>query len=374
MLAKREQAELLDLLYDAATDPSVWEAFLALYGRLLGAQNTSLIVQNSSDRSFGFAASSGVDPETQRLYGEHYWKTDEWLNRCQGRISPGFVFIGQQLCPETELLKSEFYNDLLRHSDDLFHEFAGFIAGHKGTVAIITSLRSRRRGAFGAHQLQTLKLLMPHLQRALRVHQEMIKLETRGSMLESALDLFPTGVILLDAGGSPTVINRRALELIEKTDGLSIKGKTVYAVDSRANFKLAAAIKSAVACASECGGDTVMVARTGGRRPLSVFVTSFRIGSRYGTAKPVAALFITDPDQSTTPRWDVLSETYHLTAAECRLAMNMAGGMTLQEMSNQFGVTVSTLRSQLQNIFGKTATSRQAELVRLLLQERPLGS
>lgn len=370
MLAKKARKELIDLLYNAATDSSLWEAFLARYGELLGAQNTSLIVQND-DKSFGFAATSGVDPETQRLYDEYYWKTDEWLKRCQNKIRPGIIFVGEQFCPEAELLKSEFYNDLLRPSDDLFHEFAGFIPSQQGTIAIITSLRSRRRGPFSTHQLQSLKVLMPHLQRALRISQQFSRLEGRGRMLEKSLDLFSAGVAFLDAAGLPTYINRQALQLIERADGLGIKGKRLYATDAKAEPKLAAAIKLAVACSPDRGqSDTVTIARGTGRRPLSIFVTTFRIESRHGVAQSAAALIITDPERNITSQWDALSGIYHLTGAECRLAVNMAEGMTLQDMSERFGVTVHTLRTQLQNVFAKTSTSRQADLVRLLLQIR----
>jgi DNA-binding CsgD family transcriptional regulator len=45
----------------------------------------------------------------------------------------------------------------------------------------------------------------------------------------------------------------------------------------------------------------------------------------------------------------------------------LAGGIDPKEAAAQLEVALSTVRSQLKSIFAKTDTSRQSELVRLLL-------
>ena len=48
-----------------------------------------------------------------------------------------------------------------------------------------------------------------------------------------------------------------------------------------------------------------------------------------------------------------------------------AGGHSLEEAAGHRGVTMNTARSQLKQIFFKTGTSRQSEVVRLVLTGVP---
>ena len=61
-----------------------------------------------------------------------------------------------------------------------------------------------------------------------------------------------------------------------------------------------------------------------------------------------------------------LRDTFGLTRAEARLALHLASGRTVACAAETFGVRLSTLRSQLSQVYGKTGTNRQVELVALL--------
>jgi DNA-binding CsgD family transcriptional regulator len=62
-----------------------------------------------------------------------------------------------------------------------------------------------------------------------------------------------------------------------------------------------------------------------------------------------------------------LRARFGLTKAEARLALRLAEGASLANAAQAFDVKMTTIRSQLQQVFAKTETSRQAELVALLL-------
>ena len=62
-----------------------------------------------------------------------------------------------------------------------------------------------------------------------------------------------------------------------------------------------------------------------------------------------------------------LRAAFGLSKAEARLALYLAAGASLPSMAEAFDVKLTTIRSQLQQVFSKTGTSRQAELVALLL-------
>lgn len=68
-----------------------------------------------------------------------------------------------------------------------------------------------------------------------------------------------------------------------------------------------------------------------------------------------------------------LRAEFGLTKAEARLALHLAEGSSLASAAQAVGVKLTTIRSQLQQIFAKTGTSRQSELVAMLLS-RAYGS
>jgi DNA-binding CsgD family transcriptional regulator len=78
-------------------------------------------------------------------------------------------------------------------------------------------------------------------------------------------------------------------------------------------------------------------------------------------------LLITDPDKSPRVLPEIIGPLFDLTLSESRLAAEIASGATLDMAAENLGLTVSTVRTYLKQIFSKTDTSRQAELVRLIL-------
>ena len=58
---------------------------------------------------------------------------------------------------------------------------------------------------------------------------------------------------------------------------------------------------------------------------------------------------------------------FGLTLAEARLALHLVAGETLRSAAVELGISYETTRSSLKNIFRKTETCRQAELVIVIL-------
>jgi DNA-binding CsgD family transcriptional regulator len=64
-----------------------------------------------------------------------------------------------------------------------------------------------------------------------------------------------------------------------------------------------------------------------------------------------------------------LRSRFGLTAGEARVALEMTSAEGRAAAAQRLGVSVATLKTHLVRIFEKTGVSRQAELVRLLLEE-----
>src|SRR5947208_2110656 len=70
---------------------------------------------------------------------------------------------------------------------------------------------------------------------------------------------------------------------------------------------------------------------------------------------------------------DRLRSHFGLTPAEARLALHLVTGETLRSAAAKLSISYETARTQLKNIFNKTKTRRQAELVILILTTLPGG-
>jgi DNA-binding CsgD family transcriptional regulator len=68
---------------------------------------------------------------------------------------------------------------------------------------------------------------------------------------------------------------------------------------------------------------------------------------------------------------DLLQRHFGLTPAEARIALHLVAGETLRSAEAKLSITYETARTHLKNIFGKTGTCRQAELLVVILTALP---
>ena len=82
---------------------------------------------------------------------------------------------------------------------------------------------------------------------------------------------------------------------------------------------------------------------------------------------------ITSLSPRALPGSEMLQGLFDLTPAEARLAVGLAGGNKIGELARLFKVSQETIRSQIKQVFAKTRTRSQAELVGLLTRLPPLS-
>jgi DNA-binding CsgD family transcriptional regulator len=68
---------------------------------------------------------------------------------------------------------------------------------------------------------------------------------------------------------------------------------------------------------------------------------------------------------------ELLRSHFGLTPAEARLALHLVAGETLRSAEVKLSISYEAARTHLKNIFNKTGTSRQAELVIVIITALP---
>ena len=81
-----------------------------------------------------------------------------------------------------------------------------------------------------------------------------------------------------------------------------------------------------------------------------------------------AIALVVDPDRKPDISAEAMASIFGCTAAEARLASALVAGKRLEDIGEEFGVKQTTITFHLQNLFQKTHTHRQADLVALLIR------
>ena len=79
-----------------------------------------------------------------------------------------------------------------------------------------------------------------------------------------------------------------------------------------------------------------------------------------------ALLLITPVAAGREPSIELLRSLFDFTPSEARVAGGLATGKSAEEIAEQGGVAITTVRSQLRGVLEKTGCSRQAEAAALL--------
>jgi DNA-binding NarL/FixJ family response regulator len=189
-------------------------------------------------------------------------------------------------------------------------------------------------------------------------------------LLDSAtavLNRLPIGVILVTADSKILFFNGKAKSYLEKSDGL-VAGpdRICHATlpgENKAFTKLLSDTLSSSHEGNKDGDFAISLTRLDSDSPLNVMVAP--IGT--GIAGRGAVLFVSDPAEPVELSVETICKLYSLTPAEGRLALGLTNGYKLDDLADQWGVSMHTVRSQLRQVFRKTDTSRQSELVKLIL-------
>jgi DNA-binding CsgD family transcriptional regulator/PAS domain-containing protein len=209
--------------------------------------------------------------------------------------------------------------------------------------------------------------------KVMRLHRSMVGAEIRGRATAMVLDAVPLGVVLVNSASRVLLTNRAADEILSLADGLVRDSESELRASTPAESdRLRQIIHDVAGVATGEMDRPVGVLRLD--RPDSssswlLAVIPVRARRRSDTVSEIAALFITgttEAEPSGIPAQS-LERLFSLTPAEARLLIALVDGLGLDEIAEQFEVSKNTLRNQLNQVFRKTGTNKQSELVRMVL-------
>lgn len=185
-----------------------------------------------------------------------------------------------------------------------------------------------------------------------------------GEPMLQVFDRMGCGSLILSTRGHVLAANAEARRVLLELFGLAEDGLDLIDDSGRDLIKrLIARSRTRI----QLDGENWLLTTRASQRPLIVCPIPVPAASLAEQA-PHTILILIDLDQTPHPHANALERIFGLTATEARLAVVLARGATVTEAAAAHKVSVATVRTQLAAIFSKTQTSRQAELVMLVLR------
>jgi DNA-binding CsgD family transcriptional regulator/PAS domain-containing protein len=364
---------LVERVYDAALAPDRWPEFLNALSDVIDGHVLNLAFTDTGRAETTLVFATRFDPDAERRYHKHFSALDPWVKIGLERrlFRTGVVELGTSLMSPSDYRRTAFYNDFGRFCD-LMGGISAVIRAERSVSAMLNASQRSGGREFDEGDVQLLRQLLPHLQRAFQLHERFTGLAQARTAAEDVIDKLPFGVVMLGGAGRVVLVNRAAEQILSSRDGLTLRNKTLEAASGQQTTQLRALIAGAIAASRGerlSSGGPLAVSRPSLRRPLQVLVTPLRaVGAPFslGTAAPCAAVFISDPELEPLTNDAILRQFFGLTPAETRLAILLLQHKSVEESAESLHISLNTARTHLKKLFEKTGTRRQSELVSLL--------
>jgi len=327
-----------------------------------------------------------IEPMAQTVTFSHVWgekpvKTTEdgvWHSAINPFLTIAWhCAVGEPHClrsfmsPE-EFRQTPFYKEFMAQQGWL--DFVA-VALHKSSQCCMSigAARHESAGAPSDAEMELMRLLAPHLRRALRLQEALDAKDRRLADLSGALDLAPNPIILLDAQGALCQANLAAETFVAHKKTARIEQGRLRFDDAEVEAKLLTALAAAACGGGASARSAAMRSAQGDAFAMEMLPLTSAV-RQISARDAVLAVFIQKVGAAEPLPGEVLVKLYGFTPAETRLLVLLAQERTLGEAADVLGVSQATVKTQLQRVFAKTGTSRQADVIKLVMSALPRQS
>ena len=359
---------VIQVLYDAALDETLWPEALQELVSVTRSQGASFWTLESSEQPrLPIFTTFNFDDRFINDYLKSMVPLDPTVQYLVHHPDEPIVHDGLVISERDKDFHP--YYDWQRRQSDIHFRMVGQTRPTPTVQAGVALHRTRKMGRYEPEDLERFALVHGHLQRALAIGIRLGSLGATERCTSALLDRHPAAILLLDEHKCIVYANRRAEAFRTAADGIQLSRRGLVLARKQDNDKLQTLIAGVLSGAALPGVGGVMRApRRSGKRAYGILVAP--IAGRYPglTAfRPAVCIIITDPETRTSLPIDRLRGAFGLTEAEAMLAALLATGEELRSAAAKLGITYGTARARLAEIFQKTDTRRQSELVSVLL-------
>jgi len=355
--------------YEAAQNSKLWGNVLEKLQDIFSSNYVTLILRtpNADEEGLMIAVGEVENQEGGKVSYMIYKHAATPFNN----LPTDKVFTVEDLMTEEVWRKTPYFTNWCK-PHGVYYVMGVDISTPEGGILRFRITRDQTGEKFSENDRQFCEAILPHLRRALIIHNSLERSESMGALYSEAINHLSVATIVLDEKSKIIEQNLMATEIFSKADGIKIVGGRLEASYPSDNRKLHRLIRETIA---QTEGDdlsfnaAMSLARPSGLVDLGVVVQSIPSGEwAEGKGQPSVVVYVRDAvGESLGNSTKVAQKLYGLTPAEAALARELANGLSLDEAAEELGIRKNTARAHLRSIFSKTGVRRQTELVRIML-------
>jgi DNA-binding CsgD family transcriptional regulator len=359
-------SEIIGSIYDCVLAPDKWPATLAVIGAEFGYATGMITVHDATNADMKLHIVVGAD-EAWLDAMPHYGADVLQLWGGPQKI-PDFPLeepiIQSQVTLPSGWHENAYFRDLCEPRG--FHDCVMItLVRDARTAGVVAFGRLAVQGEVCEDALNVLRLLAPHLRRAVVIGRLLEQEATAASTFSQILESVSAGIILVDEDCGLVHANKAGRAMLADGDPIHLRNGRLSTTNAMTRAVLTDAVGQAARLEYALERRSIDIpARLADGSPTVLQVLplrrrAIRNGMEQRTA---AAIFIAN--SADPPRLaDVMGLLYRLTPAETRVFELIVEGKTPAEISDILGVSVATVKTHLGRVFEKTGCARQADLV-----------
>lgn len=361
---------VIQAIYDAAADEARWPEALKELCEFIGSQAATFWLLDGAERPrLPLFTYINLDPGFVQEYLDKIAHMDPTVQYLVSHPHEKIVHDGLVISEREKDLHP--YYDWHGRYSDLRFRLVGQVCPAPAVHAGVALHRTRKVGRYEGDDIERFRVLYPHLARALEIGFRLGSLGAAQQCTAELLDRSPAAIFLLDARRRIAYANGNAEALYRRGDGIQVAAQGIALARRQDNDRLQTLITRAIEPISPEGdapGALLRAPRPSGKSPYVILVTPVaKLHALLSAFRPAVWVIISDPESEKPLPSARLRAAFGLTESEARLAALLAGGDDLRSAAEKLGVTYGTARARLAQVFQKTDTRRQGELIKLLL-------
>lgn len=340
----------LESLYLAATHEEHWDTALAELSTAFDSPRVALLRATPGLRAVVQIRARNHDPEAQRLYHDYYWALDP-SNLIAPEARVGQWLDRPELFDPATTPRPEYMDFAVRWG--IRYVCGGKVHSDETTETFLGLQRPMGHSPFDEQSARVFELLAPHIRLAASIAAELNAARLSQGLAQAALDGLPGLVYAVNAEGRVMIANACGERHLASKAPFCTHAGVLTSVDPNVAARLSSALKDARALVGtgfrcNAGADTWLI------RVLPIAVLP-------GTAVVYATSTVPSPVPA-----ELLKQVLGFSTSEAEVAYLMADGLSAKEIAHARRVSITTIRTQIREVFRKAGVRRQADLSRLL--------
>lgn len=375
-ITEQEAQQVLNVaggFYDAATQSISWASALSRLNDLFDMSGVIFEQHDFSQNELLEFESDGLPEHALGEWAAHYYKVCPRLAHMKDRPA-GSISVDYQFIDEAGILRDPLYQDFLRPNGTRYF-LATTLEQDLERSTTLSIQRSERQGHASSRDADLLKILSPHLRRALELKRKTGLERRRVGDYQAAFQAMEMGVVLADDTGRVEFMNETAESFVAQAQAMSIRGRRLIFAGNDARSHYEKTLKALSDETLKCPGPMALQSDGAEGQPLRLDFMPLPASTQFSrfldtnqAKRRRLLILVSDTARIAYPSAQLLRDVYGLTVAESDLALALCRGATLREHATMKGVAYTTVRSQLVSVRAKLGERDQAGVVRQVLR------